>query len=121
MWMNGDNEEESGTPNESVKNYVKIMEYNLKLIQESKPEDRLQFAKDLMTCLQVMKISLKGWEAWLSSYSIVDRITLAEFQELYPKMKQLVIDFVELDLKTTQKKLGEEDKKSKPAKKSYIS
>lgn len=118
--------EENGNGNgiESVKKYIEVMEHNIKLIEEAKPEDRLSYVKECVICIQVLNVSLKGWAGWLGNLSITEKFTLEELKELYPRMKQLVIDFVKLDMEATKKKTDEEEKKSpksKGKKEKYIS
>ena len=90
------------------------MEYNLKLMGESKPKDRLEHAKELLRCIVILTLSVKGWRSWLANYDVIDTITLEEFQEIFPKMRQLITDFVRLDLEITKKKFGEAEKKILP-------
>lgn len=116
---------EEGEELETGKSYLQAMEYNLKLMEEAKPKDRLEYAKELLRCMQILTLSVKGWRSWLANYEIVDNITLEEFQEIYPKMRQLITDFVKLDLEITRKKFAEEEKKTPskttPKKEKYIS
>jgi hypothetical protein len=119
--------EENGNENviENTKKYIEIMEHNIKLLEDATPEDRLSYVKECIICVQVLNVSLKGWAGWLGNFSITEKFTLDELKELYPKMKQLVIDFVKLDIEATKKKTDEEEKKitkSKPSKKDkYVS
>jgi len=108
----------------SGKTYLEAMEHNLKTMEDAKPKDRLEYVKELMRCIQILALSVRGWSAWLANYNIVDTITLEEFQEIYPKMRQFIDDFVRLDLEITKKKFVEVEKKtpSKTVKKErYIS
>lgn len=118
--------EENGNGNgiENVKKYIEIMEHNIKLLENAKPEDRLSYVKECVICIQVLNVSLKGWAGWLGNFSITEKFTLDELKELYPKMKKIVIDFVKLDIEATKKKTDEEEKKSakskSPKKDKYI-
>lgn len=109
---------------ENVEKYSEIMEHNIKLLEEAKPEDRLSLVKNCIMCIQVLNMSLKGWSGWLGNFSITEKFTLEELKDLYPRMKQIVTDFVKLDIEYTKKKLGEEEKKSpkpKSKKDKYVS
>lgn len=111
-------ENSNGNGIESVKKYIEVMEYNIRLLEEAKPEDRLSYIKECVMCIQVLNVSLKGWASWLGNFSVTEKFTLSELEELYPKMKQLVIDFVKLDIEATKKKTDEEEKKSPKSKSS---
>lgn len=115
---------EEGEELETGKSYLQAMEYNLKLMEDAKPKDRLEYAKELLRCIQILTLSVKGWRAWLGNYDVIDNITLEEFQEVFPKMRQLITDFVKLDLELTKKKFAESEKKTPPKtskKEKYIS
>ncbi len=99
---------------ETGESYIKAMEYNLKLMEEAKPKDRLEYSKELLRCVQILMLSAKGWKAWLANYDIVDTITLEEFQEIFPKMREIISGFVKLDLKITKSKFDEAKKKITP-------
>jgi len=115
-------EEENGNGN--TKNYIMAMEENIKLLEEFKPKDRLGFVKGIVRCIQILNVSIKGWASWVGNYEILDDLTLEELEEIYPQMKQLVIDFVKLDLAITKKKFSEVEAKQKPKskdRKNYVS
>jgi hypothetical protein len=107
--MGGDEEPEE----ENWKQYIKVMNYNINLIENAKPEDRLAFVREVARCIQILELSTKGWRGWLSNYEMIDKITLEELRNLHPKLRQAVVDFVKLDVELTKKKFMEEEEKNK--------
>jgi len=96
------------------------------LIEQLKKEDldtckgdRLCMAKKLFRILNALHFSLKGWDSWMTIEK-VDNLTKEDMEWAFPRLRKLIIAFLEIDYKITKKKEDElrklieiEDKKEK--------
>lgn len=70
-------------------------------------EDRLGIASELTYCLNAMMISIKGWGSWLNSVLTLSTMSKEDLETSYKGIKQIAIDFLNIDAKITEKKLVE--------------
>jgi len=49
--------------------------------------------------------SVKGWDEWLRNPQIMAQLTEEELREVYEKFKPIAINFLELDIWITEKKM----------------
>jgi len=110
---------------ETNRRYIKMIEATLKFINELDPNDRLGYAFAVQMVVSAMMGSLKGWEKWCNIKNM-NSIKLEEFQEIFPKMKALMEEWLNIDLAITMAKTreieedlngnGKDKTRSKPSK-----
>jgi len=87
--------------------YIEQLKKTLEFIDEleTKPDkDRLRYANIISQLIGVLIGSIKGWQSWLNFSSMDSLITLQELEEIVPKMKKLVKEWIEIDISITESK-----------------
>lgn len=111
--------------------YVETIKMLKRAIVKEDPKDRLDYANAILSLILALNNSLKGWQSWLNLRSM-NILTLKEMKENYPKMKELVEKWLQIDIDITETKTKEIEKQhkarvkaskkaKKKAKKPYIS
>lgn len=83
--------------------YLDMLKIIIKQVKELKPEDRLDYASGLNKIIIALSGSIHGWETWCNVDNMCD-IELKEFEEYFPKMKKMAIEWLEIDYKITKLK-----------------
>jgi len=99
-----------------TRQYIANLKHVISFLKKQKPEDRLGYANAIAICLNGMILSVGGWNAWLANLQATNNITLEEFKYMYPKIKRIAIEFLEIDINITSKKVKETAKKLKEQK-----
>lgn len=69
--------------------------------------NKLCKAKILSHLLMALDRSLKGWGTWMT-FDKLDELSDEEIDEIYPKLKKLVIEWLKIDIELTEKKEEEQ-------------
>lgn len=107
--------------------YVKQLKTYIDVIKDDKPKDRVEFAIAVAHCLNGMSISVKGWASWLNHLDQLNQLKLDELEDIHPKVRKIALEFLQIDVEITQKKLDdakktvEELKRKKSKQKPYVS
>jgi len=91
----------------NTEQYVEIQRKNRETLEKTNPKDRLEYAKEMLLCFQVLAMSVKGWLNWLSNYNTINELSLEEMTEIYPEIRKVVLKFIDIDIEITKKKIGE--------------
>lgn len=95
------------------KAYVELCNQIIEEIDRNDPKDRLEYAVGILIIVSAMTKSLQGWANWCAIRPM-DNIKLDEFENIYPKMKELSKEWIKIDKDITEAKtkdLEEELKK----------
>jgi len=87
--------------------YIEQMKKALSFIDEleKKPDrDRLRYANMISQLIGIMIGSIKGWQNWLNFNSMDNLLSLKELEEIAPKIKELVKEWIEIDIAITESK-----------------
>jgi len=94
--------------------WVKVCEEMIKLIDEMKPEDRLNLVSGIASCNMALANSVNGWVRWLTDPRVMNEMKNEDLQEFFGEFQVLAKRFLRLDIKAT-KKYGPKEKKTKKA------
>lgn len=111
--MTEDEEDQESQVNGQIRateNYVDSLKGYVNVIKEDAPKDRVEFAIAVARCLNGMGISVKGWASWLNNLTYLNQLTLEEFIEFYPKIRKVALEFIQIDIDVTQKKITDAKK-----------
>lgn len=100
-----------------TRSYINSLKEIQKKINDSKPVDRVDYAKTLNICFNGAIISLNGWKTWTGDIDNLAELSIEDLKEIYPKLKELIVKLLEIDIAITEKKLAEtavKISKSKP-------
>lgn len=89
------------------KAYMIQLTKTLEFIEEldKKPDkDRLRYANMISQLIGILIGSIKGWQSWMNFNSMDNLLSLEEMKEIVPKMKELVKEWVNIDLILTKAK-----------------
>jgi hypothetical protein len=112
---NGENVEEQVTM--ATEEYIKLIDAYIIVIKKGEPKDRVGYALAIARCINGMSVSTKGWAAWLNNLEALDQLSLEELTDVYPKMKECALKFLEADVDISRKKLDQVKAKFKNRKK----
>jgi len=88
-----------------VSDWVDETKQILTIIKEQNPKDRLEYVSSLVDLNMALARSVKGWDEWLRNPQIMAQLTEEELREVYEKFKPIAINFLELDIWITEKKM----------------
>ena len=87
----------------SNEGYLNGIELALENIDGMKPEDRLSYAAGVFLLVHSMASSVDGWEKW-DDVITLEGITLKQFEKIFPKMKKITKEWLEIDYYITKAK-----------------
>lgn len=93
--------------------YMEQLKQTLEAIEEvdKKPDkDRLTYANMINHLIGVLLGSLHGWQKWCNLNSMDTLLTIDEMKDIVPKMKQLVKEWIEMDIIITKAKTDDIEK-----------
>lgn len=90
-----------------TRSYINSLKEFIKKINKSEPADRLDYAKILLLCFNSAIISLNGWKTWVGDIDNLAELSIDDLKEVYPKLKELIVKLLEIDIAITEKKLVE--------------
>jgi len=92
---------------QQTEKYIKALELSIKRIKKANPEDRLDFAFEFSKCLNAMSFSIGYWKSWIENITALNQLKLEDWKLIYPKIKQLAVDFLSVDLEITKNKTSD--------------
>ena len=107
--------------------YIGVLEKSIIQIKNAKPDDRLDYAFEFSKCLNAMEFSIKYWKNWIENLTALIQLKVEDWKFVYPKIKNLAVDFLTVDLEITKTKTKDfidkqkKRKKQKKEKEPYVS
>jgi len=101
------------------KAYIENLKKTLEFIDEleTKPDkDRLRYANMISQLIGVLIGSIKGWQSWLNFATMDNLLSFKELEEIVPKMKKLVKEWIEIDISITESKTKDVETKHEETK-----
>ena len=87
---------------EENKDWIEEVEQEKAKIKNWLLTDRLSMVSKLAFMNGTLAASVTGWNAWLSSARLMEKLSEEELKELTQTFEKLALDFLELDLKYTK-------------------
>ena len=81
--------------------WIGIVKTYLTQIETLKPKDRLETCGEIGRCVDAIRGSVAGWINWLSNPGLMSNFTEDELAEVFKRMRQVAVDFLNLDLDAT--------------------
>ena len=106
----------------NLEEYISEVEGMIKKFKRDVPQDKLECTASIEECILNIHGSLQGWAKWVQSPAVMKKFTLEELQDYEKKMREFLIEFLELDLEASRKMLTKvPPKKIEERKQSYVS
>ena len=83
-----------------------------KNLESLEPKDRLGYVDGCVQSLLVVNQSISGWMQWLSNPTKMSKFPEDELKNFYEFLKKFAVNFVDFDIKVTEKdeEIKEKDK-----------
>lgn len=105
----------------SNRGYIQAMQMAIDNLKDMNPKDRMEFAASLTMVIDAMRSSIKGWSKWCDPITL-NGITLEQYQEIFPQMRDITKQWLEIDKKITEIKTQQlEDEMEKDKKTLFYS
>ena len=85
------------------KDWIAIKKEQLDEIKELKPTDRLDMVEAMALMNQHIASSCQGWAQWLYNLTIINRLDEEKLKDVYSRFRKVTLDFLEFDVKSTEK------------------
>ena len=73
-------------------------------LESLEPTDRLSFYSGLFKLNSALFESVQGWNTWLRNPAFMETFSQDELAEIFDSFKEVVLRFIEEDIKWTEKK-----------------
>jgi len=87
----------------NVKKWIRKVEEQIKYLEELEPTDRLSFMSGIAFCTNAIVGSVSGWEAWLSSPTLMENFREEELREIFNEFRRVTIGFLKYDIEWSKK------------------
>ena len=95
---------------DTTKKYIILLKDLIVILKKDKPKDRLEYSVALSNCMNCILSSINGWKQWLNNLKSLNALSIEDFKEVYPEIREISIRFLEADVNMTKKKLAEATK-----------
>lgn len=72
-------------------------------VKDLKPKDRLDMVEAIALMNQYISGSCQGWVQWIFNPMVINRFKEEELKDFYGRFKKITLDFLEFDVKATEK------------------
>lgn len=91
----------------NTKFYLNGLKAILKQIEAEEPTDRLDYARAISNCCSGALLTISGWKSCVEELDNLSVLTIKDLKEVYPKLKDVIIKLLEIDIAITERKLVE--------------
>ena len=91
--------------------YINSVKLQILKLKKADPKDRLDIASSIEECLKYVNDSCLGWYSWISKPHVLKVFEEEELRQFYELMRQLAIQYLELDVRATEQMLAKSEKK----------
>lgn len=96
-----------------LKEYIEEVKLLIRELKKKEIKDRMDAHASLSEILVQLQSSILGWAKWIQDPRIMSRFSEEELKTFFEEMRKISIEFLELDIKATNKMLKKGKKKSK--------
>jgi len=105
----------------NVKKWIRKVEEQIKYLEGLEPTDRLSFMSGIAYCTNAIVGSVSGWEAWLSSPTLMENFREDELRDIFNEFRRVTIGFLKYDIEWSKRISSRLQETNSSGKTRYIS
>jgi len=102
-----------------MSNWTEIIRDRKKALETLSPTDRLGYVDGCAQSLMAINQSIGGWMQWLTNPSKMSKFQEEELKNFFDFLKKFAVDFVDFDIKVTDKEEVLKEKEKIPSVEHY--